>query len=105
MTPQRRNQLREYAYAIRTVRSDRDARHLYVGDPKFLVHPGIRRRLRARLCVWFSTKRLALWSSRSHLVGLGRSPLVSAAAANASAVNVAEPARNRSESQSSHGTD
>src|SRR6266446_6058769 len=71
---------REYAYAIRTVRSDRDARHLCVGEPQSLVHPGIRSCLRARLCLWFSARRLALWSGRGHLVGRGPAPLASGAA-------------------------
>src|SRR5258708_3335954 len=103
MTPQRRNQQREYAHAIRTVRSDRDARHLYVGEPQFMVHPGIRRRLRARLCVWFSTVRLALWSSRSHLVGRGGAPLVSGAAVKGCVVHVAEPALSGAEGPSRQG--
>src|SRR6266446_8045112 len=77
---QRRSQLREFAYAIRTVRSDRDARHLCVGEPQSLVHPGIRSCLRARLCLWFSARRLALWSGRGHLVGRGPAPLASGAA-------------------------
>ena len=74
---QRRKQQRDYAYAIRTVRSDRDVGHLCIGEPQFLVHPGVRRRLPARLCVWFSARRVALRSGRGHLVGSSPAPLVS----------------------------
>src|ERR1700674_640780 len=44
---QKRSQPREHADAIRIVRSDRDVGHLCAGEPQFLVHPGVRRGLRA----------------------------------------------------------
>src|ERR1700682_3435569 len=80
MAPPAEEAQREYAYAIRTVRSNCDARHLCVGEPQSLVHPGVRRCLRARLRLWFSARRLALRSSRGDLVGGGRAPLVSGTA-------------------------
>src|SRR5450759_1532493 len=73
----RREQQREFAYAIRTVRGDRDVGHLCVGEPQYVVHPGVCRCLRARLCLWVSARRLALWSGRGDLVGRGRALLVS----------------------------
>src|ERR1700682_14861 len=60
---------------LRIVRGDNDARLLRGGGPKPLVHPGLRRRLRA----WFGLRifagRLAVRSGRSDLVGRGAASL------------------------------
>ena len=67
----------ESTYLIRIVRGDRDVGHVCIGESQPVVHPGIRRRLLARLGVRFSARRVALWSGRGHLVGGGPEALVS----------------------------
>jgi hypothetical protein len=70
---------REHTDAIRIVRGDRNVDHLRFGGPQFVVHLRFRSVVRARLRVWFSARRMALWSGRGDLGGGCHAALVSLA--------------------------